>query len=448
MENILLPVQKKYDFDVAVCGGGMSGFAAAVSAARTGARTVLIESGGFLGGTATKGLVGPFMTCYDAPGETQIIRGLFDELKQALLADGGAVSPADCHGGDGYSGYRTGGHIGVMPFDREALKRVTEQMCLEAGVTLLYHTLLIGCDSDGERISRIFAADSNQIISISAKVFIDTTGSAALAHKAGAHTMRGNDDGILQTASTFFIIDGVDKAVLDEHMRTHTEMRARYFMDEIDAGKQDGSFPCGQNKLRIFENPDGTWTVNMTQMDGQLNELDGKAVTVAEIEQRQQIIRLVDFLRSRIPGLENVRIVATASDIGVRESRRMVGKTLFCLEDIQNAHKFDDRIAVCANSVDIHHKDGVKYIAHQTENYYIPLSCLISHNIDNLLTAGKSLSADKFAFAAVRVMPPCVAMGEAAGVTAALAAAADIPAAEVPYGEVQRILLENGAYLG
>ena len=231
-------------------------------------------------------------------------------------------------------------------------------------------------------------------------------------------------------------------------MRIHTDMRSRFFMQEIENGKKDGTFPCGTNKLRIFENPDGTWTVNMTQMDGQLNELDGKAVTVAEIEQRQQIIRLVDFLRSRIPGLENVRIVATASDIGVRESRRMVGKTLFCLEDIQNAHKFDDRIAVCANSVDIHHKDGVKYIAHQTENYYIPLSCLISHNIDNLLTAGKSLSADKYAFAAVRVMPPCVAMGEAAGVTAALAAAADIPAAEVPYGEVQRILLENGAYLG
>ena len=94
------------------------------------------------------------------------------------------------------------------------------------------------------------------------------------------------------------------------------------------------------------------------------------------------------------------------------------------------------------------HKDGVKYIAHQTENYYIPLSCLISNNIDNLLTAGKSLSADKYAFAAVRVMPPCVAMGQAAGVTAALAAAGDIPAAEVPFGDVQRILLENGAYLG
>lgn len=448
MKEAILPVQKEYFCDVLVCGGGVSGFASAVSAARNGAKTILIESGGFLGGTATKGLVGPFMTCYDSNGEKQIIKGLFSEVVDLLIAEGGAVSPARCHGGDGYSGYRTAGHIGVTPFNFETLKTVAENMCIDSGVKLLYHTTLIGCKKSGNRISCVYAADNNSIIAIHAKVFIDTTGIAALAEKAGAETMRGNDDGILQTASTFFTISGVNKNVLDAYMDTHTDMRSRFFMDQIEKGKANGRFPCGTNKLRIFENPDGTWVVNMAQVDEQLNELDCEAVTNAEIAQRQQIQKLIAFLREEIPGLENIKLVATASDIGIRESRRMKGKTIFCLDDIKNARKFDDRIAVCANSVDIHQKNGVAYTAHTSDNYYIPLSCLISNSTDNLLTAGKSLSADKYAFAAVRVMPTCIAMGQAAGITAAIAAEQDISAGEVPYRQVQARLLRSGAYLG
>ncbi len=448
MKNITLPIQKEYKCDVAVCGGGISGFAAAVSAARAGASVILIESGGFLGGTATKGLVGPFMTCYDAKGENQIIKGLFSELVERMVADGGAVPPENCRGGDSYSGYRTAGHIGVTPFNYETLKSTTEKMCLEAGVKLLYHTSIIGCEREDRQITHVYAADPNKIISVCAKTFIDTTGSALIAEKAGLETMRGNDDGILQTASTFFVISDVDKEALDGYMAQHSEMRARFFMDEIEAGKNDGSFPCGTNKLRIFENPDGTWAVNMAQIDEQLNELDNEAVTQAEIDQREQISQIVAFLREHITGLENIKLVATASDIGIRESRRIIGRTVFSLDDVKNARKFEDRIAVCANSVDIHQKNGVSYSAHNSENYYIPLSCLVARDVDNLLTAGKSLSADRYAFAAVRVMPPCVAMGEAVGVTAAIASAKGIPAAEVPFTEVQSVLLQNGAYLG
>ena len=409
---------------------------------------MLIESGGFLGGTATKGLVAPFMTCYDAEGKERIIKGMYSELEKRLLEKNGAVAPEKCSGGDSYSGYRTKGHIGVMPFDTETIKIIFEQMCLEAGVELLYHTNLLGCEREEKNISKVYAADNNDIISISAKMFIDTTGTATLAYKAGAQTMRGNDDGILQTASMFFVISGVDKQILDEHMNKNEEMRARYFMDIIEQGKKDGTFPCGTRKIRIFKNPNGTFTVNMAQIDEQINELDNREITKGEINQRLQIQTLIKFMRENIPGLENIELVATASDLGIRESRRIVGKTLFCLEDIKQAKKFDDRIAVCANSIDMHQKDRVSYTAHTGKNYYIPLSCLISNNIDNLLTAGKSLSADKYAFAAVRVMPPCIAMGEAAGITAALAAQKSVAAGDVPHEEVQKILINNGAYLG
>lgn len=448
MKQVTLNVEKSYDCDVLVCGGGVSGFAAAVSAARNGARTILIESGGFLGGTATKGLVGPFMTCYDAEGKERIIKGLYSELEQRLLERNGAVSPAQCRGGDSFSGYRTKGHIGVMPFDYEVIKIVLEQMCLEAGVTLLYHTNLLSCDRMGTTISRVYAADSNNLISIDAKMFIDTTGTAHLAHKAGAQTMRGNEDGMLQTNSMFFVISGVDKKQLDAYMDAHEEMRERYFMDVIEQGKKDGTFPCGTRKLRVFEQSDGTFVVNMAQIDDQLNELDTEEITRGEISQRLQIQALVAFLKKHIPGMENIRLVATASDLGIRESRRIVGKTVFTLEDILQGKKFDDRIAVCANSIDMHQKDRVSYTAHTGGNYYIPLSCLISSSLDNLLTAGKSLSADQYAFAAVRVMPPCIAMGEAVGITAALAAEKGIAAGAVSHEEVQARLITNGAYLG
>lgn len=447
--RISLSVDREYECDVLVAGGGVSGFAAAVSAARGGASTVLIESGGFLGGTATKGLVGPFMTCYDAKGETQIIRGLFSELVERLERAGGCVPYTKCRGGDSFSGYRTVGHIGVTPFDQEVLKRVTEEMCLEAGVRLLYHTTVIGCATEGNRVTQVYAADESRILSVKAHVFIDTTGSAVLAERAGAETMRGNDDGILQTASTFFQITGVDKAGLDAYMAEHTEMRSRFFMDEIAAGQADGSFPCGTQKLRMFENPDGeTWTVNMAQVDEQLDELDGEAVTDAEIAQRQQIPKIIAFLQKHIAPLRNIRLLSTGSDIGVRESRRLVGKTVMTREDILSARKFDDAIAVCANSIDIHQKKGVSYAAHTEENYTIPLSSLVSVNVENLLTAGKSLSADRYAFAAVRVIPPCIAMGQAAGVTAALAAEKRVSVWDVPYVDVRECLLRGGAYLG
>ncbi|MBE7053484.1 MAG: FAD-dependent oxidoreductase [Ruminococcaceae bacterium] len=448
MKQVTLNVQKEYECDVLVCGGGVSGFAAAVSAARNGAKTMLIESGGFLGGTATKGLVAPFMTCYDAEGKERIIKGLYSKLEERLLKENGGIAPEKCPGGDSYSGYRTKGHIGVMPFDTEIIKIVFEQMCLEAGVEILYHTNLLGCDREEKNITKVYAADSNDIISISAKMFIDTTGTAALAYKAGAQIMRGNDDGMLQTSSMFFVISGVNKQVLDEYMNKNEEMRARYFMDAIEQGKKDGTFPCGTRKLRIFENPNGTFTVNMAQIDEQINELDNEEITKGEISQRLQIQKIVEFMRKNIPGLENAELFATASDLGIRESRRIVGKTLFCLDDIQQAKKFDDRIAVCANSIDMHQKDRVSYTAHTGKNYYIPLSCLISNSVDNLLTAGKSLSADKYAFAAVRVMPPCIAMGEAAGITAALAAQKSVAAGDVPHEEVQKILIDNGAFLG
>ena len=445
MEKVSFSVSHKYSCDVLVAGGGVGGIAAAVSAARLGQSTLLIESGGFLGGTATKGLVGPFMTCYDSEGKEVIIRGFFTEFVDAMVKDGGAVSYLDCPGGDSHSGYRTAGHIGVTPFDIESFKRVAESICIDSGVKLLYHAQLIGCETNGRQITCVYAATVRGIERISAKMFIDATGSASLAKMAGAETFRPDE---VQTASTFFRVEGVDKKMLDEHMRTHSEIRGRYFMDEIVESRLRGEFPCGTRKLRIFEEPNGFWSVNMAQEDCEVNELDPEAVTAAEISQRKQIPKIIGFLRKTVPALSDIKLVDSASDIGIRESRRIVGRHLLCLDDIKAHTRFPDRIAVCANSIDIHKRDHVDYTPHDGGNYYVPLSCLLSKDIDNLLAAGKCVSTDRYAHAAIRVMPPCMAVGEAAGICASLAAQAKVSHFEVPAERVQEIIVKNGGFIG
>ena len=403
MKQITLNTQREYECDVLVCGGGVSGFAAAVSAARCGVRTILIEPGGFLGGTATKGLVAPFMTCYDAEGKERIIKGLYSELEERLLEAGGAVAADRCLGENSYNGYRPMGHKGVMPFDGEIIKIAFEQMCLEAGVKLLYHTTLIGCERQGKNISCVYAADSNDIISVNAKMFIDTTGSAVLAYKAGAETMRGNEDGIMQTNSMFFTISGVDKAFVDEHMRKTKERRERFYMDAIEQGKKDGTFPCGTPTIRMFENPNGTYSVNMAQIDEQMNELSVEEITKGEIEQRLQIQKLIEFMRKNIPGLENIELVATASDLGIRESRRIVGDYILTAIDYLERRTFDDEIGRAAYYIDVHQSKKAKskedmetkYPRYQKgESYGIPYRTLTPVGIKNLLTAGRCISCD------------------------------------------------------
>ena len=147
-------------------------------------------------------------------------------------------------------------------------------------------------------------------------------------------------------------------------------------------------------------------------------------------------------------GLENIRLCETAAELGIRESRRMLGMTILTGEDIANARYADEQIAVCANSVDIHRESWGEYQTYSSEkNYYIPLSCLVSRDRRNLLAAGKCLSADTYAFSAVRVMPPCFAMGEAVGTLAALAVKEGCSPWEISCAEVQQKLLENGGYL-
>lgn len=448
MKSVCLNISKQFDCDVFVCGGGVAGIAAAVCAARNGAKVILADNNGYLGGSATAGMVGTFMTCMDTKGEKQIIKGFFEEFVQELLKENGARYHADCPGCDSYSGYRETGHIGVTPYDIEAFKRVADRLCQEAGVKLIYHATFVQSEVADGKVKAVYLALKDGIYQINANIFIDTTGDGALSYSAGAETMYGDEEGTIQNPTLFCSITGVDKAALDEYVANSKNPRERFYMDLIEESRKKGEFPCGTYKLRLFESLNGVWNVNMAQVDEDIDVLDGEVITEAEISQRVQLVEIIDFLKKNIPSLKDIRMVASASALGIRESRRVVGNYILTVDDISNSTDFEDKVVACANSIDVHCKDRVNYQTRKSEkNYYIPLGSLIVKGFSNLLVAGRCLSADRFALAAVRVMPPCFAMGEAVGVTAALALKQGNDVNAVNVKHVQEILIKNNGCL-
>ncbi len=447
--NISLEITKKYKCDVLVIGGGVSGFSAAVNSARNGASVILAEKNGYLGGTATAGLIGTFMTCYDAKAEKKIIKGFYSEFVDELVKNNGAVPPEASLEVSKYGAYRYKGHFGVVPYDIEVFKRVSERMCQDAGVKLLYHMLLVGCDKTENKITKAYFATNSGIYEIEAKVFIDTTGEAYLCDKAGFKTEIGDADGEKQPSSMFFTIKGVDDEALQKHMETYPDLERRFYMKPIAEGIKTGEFPCHTIRLRLFKSPSEKWHVNMTQEDDPFNQHDSEEVTNAEISQRKQIEIMMKFLKKYIPQCKDAELVETGAEIGIREGRRILGEYTLTKADIVGATIFEDAICYCANSIDIHCRDHIEYIPVEGDTVYtIPYRSLVVKECDNVLVAGRCLSADRVALSAVRVMPPCFAMGEAAGVAASIAVRNNIPARDVDYNEIREKLLSNGAYLG
>ena len=447
-----IQIEKTTECDVLVIGGGVAGFGAAMGAAKNGAKVILAEENGFLGGCATAGLVAPFMTCYDRMGENQIIRGAFDELVRRLVAEGGAVAPEDCRKMDGYSGYNPfhTGHLGTTPFDKEVLKRVMEEMCIEAGVELKYHYLFVAAEKKDRRLSSCVFATKNGFYKISAKAFIDCTGDGDVCFNAGAECMFAGENGELQPPSTFFLIDGVNEDVVGGHMGNHTlSERERRWMDVVDDARARGEFPCGTQKVRVFKQLNGVFAVNMCQIDEPFDVNDPDLITKAEIEGRKQAKMIFDFLKKYIPGFENIRFIESSARVGVRESRRVVGEYILTHEDILQSKIFDDAIVILSSTVDVHTSSKVIYTPiDRKTSYSIPYRSVVAKDFDNVWMAGKNVSADRLAHGAVRVMPPSLAMGQAAGAAASIACRSDKTAKDVPYFELKKVLLNQNVYLG
>lgn len=439
---------------VLVVGSGPSGLSAAISAARNGAGGVrIIDRFGFVGGNMTAGLVGPCMTSYSLDGSIQLVRGIFDEFVRRMEDIGGAVHPGGVASGTGYAGYMVFGHERVTPFDPEAAKYVGMTMLEQAGVDLMLHTVVADVVADHGRVSGVIVANKDGLGYLPADVVVDCTGDGDVAAWGGAEYAYGRDvDGEVQPMTLFFRIKGVDDSAVDEYARSHPDDHFPY-QSVVEEARRTGRFPIPRRGVQLFRTPEpGVWRINTTRVLGR-NGTRVADLTGAEIEARHQVAALLDFFRSELPGLEHSRLLDTAATVGVRESRRIVGDYVLTFDDLRIGRSFDDVVAVAGYPVDIHSPvsgdgpfdDGIPPTANV---YEIPLRSLLPVALDNVVVSGRCLSATHEALAAVRVMPPCFAMGEAAGVVAAWTQRDGGSIHDVDVSALQRQLLAQGAYLG
>lgn len=428
--------------DVLVIGGGPAGLCAAVAAARGGADTLLIEQNGYCGGMATAGLVAPFMTCYDSGGSTVFIRGLFEEIVDRLVAVGGAIHPSQVETSSAFTSYIGPGHIHVTPFKAEALKRIGDAMLVESGVRILYHTGFVDAVVEGDRISQVVVAMKEGLHAIRAKVIVDCTGDGDAAAAAGAAYQLGNGQGRIQPATMFFRIGGVDLAKVDADIEANRDnfyrrdgVNYRSLHWWVEKARQAGDWTLDRVSIGLFRGVDeDEWSINTSRVMG-VDGTDSASLTRGEIIGRQQVEEIFRFLVKYVPGCENARLLQSASTLGIRETRHIAGTRTLTTDDILSCRVSEDAILLAANSVDVHGRFGPRSNEYITipegRCYGIPYGCLTPEGFGNLLVAGRCISADSDAAGAIRVMPPCMGIGQAAGAAAAMAAAGGVDTREV-----------------
>lgn len=458
---------KKIDFgviregpstDVIVVGGGPAGVCAAVSAARQGASVLLVEQGGFCGGMATRGLVGPFMTCYDTRGKQMIIRGIFQEIVERLVERGAAIHPSEVYSGTAFTSWIIVGHEHVTPFEPEGLKLVLDKMLKESGVKLLYHTDFLRPLLEDDTITGVLVSSKRGLEAIEGKVVIDCTGDGDVAYRSGVPCEMGNEKlGIIQPATMFFHICNVDSEAVEKDIQANLKnfyrkdgVNYRSFHWRVSEARANGDWTLKRVSIGMYRMPKpDEWCINTSRiMD--VDATDNESLTEAEIAGRLQVDEILRFLQKYVPGCEHVKLKSTASYVGIRESRHMVGEYQLKEEDLLEARVPEDSILLASNSVDVHGRFGPasnEYVTINGDYYGVPFRCLVAKGVDQLLLAGRCVSADSTAAGAIRVMPPCMAMGQAAGTAAALAVKTGCKVREIDTKALRAVLKESGVYL-
>ncbi len=412
-------------FDVLVAGGGFAGTAAAISAARGGKKVMLFDKFNAPGGAAAVNLVTPFMPYWTINKERNkreyLTGGIFSEIV-GKLRELGAMEGDD-------------------KFSDEYLKLVLNRMIKEAGVTVLYHAYLKDVEKEGKSIKSVTVSALGQEIKIAADTFIDATGDGVLSYLAGCSFMLGRKgDNLCQPMTLCFRAANVDVG------RFYAEMPE---MQKLYKEKQSsGEIRNPRENILTFVVPaKGIIHFNTTRVV-KLNPTDPFDVTEAEFAAREQVFELFDLLKASFSSMKDADLIMTAAGIGVRESRMIEGEHILTANDLKECTKFPDSVARGNYDIDIHNPEGTgtsHYYFAPGEYYTIPYRSLTVKDADNLLVAGRCISADHEAQASIRIMPICASTGEAAGIAASLAPGGKVK--EVDIKALRERLTASGALI-
>ena len=421
------------EYDVVVCGGGPAGFIAAIAAARNGARTALVERYGFLGGMATMGYVNPVSVF--TYNDSQVVGGIPWEFVQKLENMGGGFIEKP---------------LGNVAFEQEHYKLLAQRMTLEAGVDLYMHSYLSGCVMDGGRISQVIIENKNGTEALSSKVFIDCTGDGDLAALASVE-MQPDEGAPLQPLSSYFILGGVDldTPMMQEaicHNKQGENCHCLPVREKLLERKEELGIPEFGGPWFCRTGQDGVVTVNMTRTAG--NAIDNRDFVRAECVLREDAFRMAALLKDNFDEFKNSYLIAVSVQGGIRETRRIKGIHTITADEYVTAYHYHDSIARGAHPIDIHVASGpAQNITFLKTPAYVPYRALIAPTHSNLIVAGRCLSADKKAFASLRVQASCMDMGQAAGTAAAMAAISGLPVQEVNTELLVAKLREQGSII-
>ncbi len=423
----------KFDVDVLVVGGGPAGFSSSIASARCGAKTVLIESSGMIGGESTAGLMSHWTGDVKGP--------IFDELIER-------TKETD----EDYNFYKDKILKGKYLINTEKLRLEMLEMLHEAGVEWHLFTFFSDAIVEDNKLKGIIVETKSGRYAIIAKVIIDATGDGDVSYRAGADYWIGREsDGAMQPMSIMFKIGGVDysKAIFPGEFIDHFEINGKSIQN---IGREVLPSPSGH--VLLYPNPlPGVVTVNMTNSINK-NGLSPKEITDADLECRRQIPHILNFLKKYAPGYENSFLLTSAARIGVRETRHIKGLYIFNENDILEGKKFDDWIAT-KNwfFFDMHNISGPgldeagKVYQKETNYFSMPYRSFVPEKIDGLLMAGRCISGTHVAHSAYRIMPICVNMGQGVGTAAAYCAKNDVNPRDADVTIIQKMLIKQGVEL-
>ncbi len=422
-----------------VVGSGSAGSPAAIAAARAGARTLLIEKLPFLGGNSTA-VLDTFYGFY-TPGQRarKVVGGIGDDVVAGLAALGPVVERPNTYGAG------TG-----VTYLAEHLKLVWERLVVEAGASVLLHGFVQDVEVEDGRIVRLAVATKAGLRTVGARVVVDASGDADVCHHAGFGYELAGTEGPAQTLTTTFRMGNVDMAKRREVSRDelHDLMAAAAESGDFDLPRREGS-----DHITPVEGMTATVMTRIEHVsvgpDGTVsNATDPDVLTAAEMEGRRQALEYARFLVDRVPGYEHASLIALGTQIGLRETRRVNGDYRVTRQDVLSARQFDDQIGLCGAPIEDHHGGAGtgttwEYLP-DGEAVGIPLSSLVVRDSTNTLVAGRCFSATHDAQASIRSMAQCMAMGQAAGTTAAMAVATG-EVRSITASQVQESLRRQGA---
>lgn len=439
--------------DIIVVGGGPAGIVATIASARNRARTLLIESSGCLGGVATSGLLsvlGPFddgdrrldwerdkriekglpLTEEMKVGK-RIIKGIPEEILNNLIKLKGAID----------YGY------GFIPINPETLKYISERMVMESGASIIYYSQLVDVIQKNDRIKAVVVANKSGLQKIYGNIFIDTTGDGDLCAFAGVPFEKGREkDNRMQAVTLVFRLGGVKIEGRFFTQKKQIEECNNKFKNAYQKGEISGLYSVGC--INIVPDMEGVVAVN-TQHTPNIDGTKPEDLTHAAIQGRAEIRQIATFFKKHLKGFEKSYLIDTSSMVGIRETRRIMGEYILNEKDILGAKKFSDSIGKNAYNIDIHLPDEKLkdiFLSPGT-SYDIPYRCLVPKKIENLLVAGRCISATHIAQSSIRIIPCCMVTGQAVGTSASLCLEQKVSPRNLDVSLLQKKLLEQGVLI-